>query len=334
MPRSIVPFETMVNSKGGKISWAVIPHRILEAPIQHDQIVQELLTSIQHGNEVVQHGYNHQCPVCIDPSHEMWCSTYQVPVPDSIQESFIARGNRILRDSLHFRPDIFVPPGHAADTTTYRLLVENHFTLISTIGVSQQELYPGLFNLAPNNEYTWNMNSTNYAPRLHQALSDIRRAAANSGFYCLLLHDGFIRSGYLNGIVLRWTAELLDSTRMEYGNKIRFMTLGEAAENLHRIPERYQPQSDPLSEHLHHISNYPNPFNSVTTIQYELNKTARVTLTIYSLTGQKVQTLVQQFQSPGKYQVYWQPGQLSAGIYFCKLETGRSYQLIKLINLK
>jgi hypothetical protein len=53
--------------------------------------------------------------------------------------------------------------------------------------------------------------------------------------------------------------------------------------------------------------NYPNPFNPNTTIEYTLAKREKVTIDIYNLLGEKVLTLVNQFQAAGKYTVPFAP---------------------------
>ena len=67
--------------------------------------------------------------------------------------------------------------------------------------------------------------------------------------------------------------------------------------------------------------NYPNPFNPVTTINYELSKKSYIKLTIYSLNGQRIKTLVNKAQSAGSYSVLFDGSNLSSGIYLCNLQT-------------
>jgi len=64
---------------------------------------------------------------------------------------------------------------------------------------------------------------------------------------------------------------------------------------------------------------YPNPFNAVTTINYQLPQTALVRIEIYNLAGQKVETLVDGPVSTGHHQVAWDASTYSSGIYFYKL---------------
>lgn len=71
---------------------------------------------------------------------------------------------------------------------------------------------------------------------------------------------------------------------------------------------------------------YPNPFNPTTTIRYDLNKNATVTLNIFDMRGRMVKTLVRQQQPAGNYSVIWD-GQdihqrhVSAGVYLYRIQT-------------
>jgi len=334
LPRSIVPFEDTVSARGAKITWAVIPHRLIESQSQDDNVVNELIASKQNGNEIAQHGYNHQCPICGQYNHEMWCSQYQSPVSREQQESLISAGLQILEDSLQLHPTTFVPPGHAADTTTYHLLKEQGFSWISTTGPTQQDIYPGLYNLSPNNEYTWALTSAEYESKLEAALQDIRAEAAQSGYYCLYYHDYFIRQGYENGIVLQWTAELLDSIRAEYGQNVRFMTLDEAARTFTEPITNVQNVAARTVEKFRLYPNYPNPFNPATTINYSLPNRSRVAISIYNAKGQLIQKILDAQQSAGEHTFLWNAHQLSAGVYFYRVQSANAVQVGKAILLK
>jgi hypothetical protein len=65
--------------------------------------------------------------------------------------------------------------------------------------------------------------------------------------------------------------------------------------------------------------NYPNPFHSSTVISYSISKTASVELNIYDVLGNKIQTLVERFQTAGIYNIPFDAKNISAGVYFYKL---------------
>ena len=68
--------------------------------------------------------------------------------------------------------------------------------------------------------------------------------------------------------------------------------------------------------------NYPNPFNSVTKINYEIRVTNHAKLVVYDAMGKEVVTLVNEKQNPGTYQVEFEAGNLTSGVYFYRLSSG------------
>ena len=79
---------------------------------------------------------------------------------------------------------------------------------------------------------------------------------------------------------------------------------------------------------------YPNPFNAVTTIGYQLPEISQVVLTIYDIQGREVITLVKGKKPAGRYTVRWNADKFSSGIYFYKLQTENFIQARKLALVK
>lgn len=80
--------------------------------------------------------------------------------------------------------------------------------------------------------------------------------------------------------------------------------------------------------------NYPNPFNPVTKISFNLQQAGHVQLDVYSVTGEKVVTLVNQSLSAGTYEAEFDASQLSSGVYFYKLEAGNFVSVKKMVLIK
>jgi hypothetical protein len=81
--------------------------------------------------------------------------------------------------------------------------------------------------------------------------------------------------------------------------------------------------------------NYPNPFNPTTKIRYILNeKTQLVSLKIYDILGNEIQTLVNSEQPAGIYEITWTADKFPSGIYFYKLQAGSFVEIRNMILLK
>jgi enterochelin esterase family protein len=82
------------------------------------------------------------------------------------------------------------------------------------------------------------------------------------------------------------------------------------------------------------LFNYPNPFNPITTICYELASPANVNLTVYSGTGKEIANLADTYKNAGKHSVQFNASRLASGIYYAQLRYGSLTQTIPLTVLK
>ncbi len=97
------------------------------------------------------------------------------------------------------------------------------------------------------------------------------------------------------------------------------------------VPESPSPNLS-LPQRVNLYQNYPNPFNSNTAISYQLSavssQQSAVSLKIYNILGQKVKTLVEERQKPGRYRIIWngkndRGKSVASGIYLFRLKAGK-----------
>ena len=84
---------------------------------------------------------------------------------------------------------------------------------------------------------------------------------------------------------------------------------------------------------------YPNPFNPVANLQYELPEVTEVKLTIYNLMGQEVRTLVDKKAQPGVHNIQWNTldnkgRAVASGVYLYRLETAEFTKTMKMTLLR
>ncbi len=80
--------------------------------------------------------------------------------------------------------------------------------------------------------------------------------------------------------------------------------------------------------------NYPNPFNPSTTISYSLPKASFVKLTVYNIIGEKVATLVNEFNEAGIHTINFDASNLNTGLYVYSIDANGFHETRKMMLLK
>jgi hypothetical protein len=79
---------------------------------------------------------------------------------------------------------------------------------------------------------------------------------------------------------------------------------------------------------------FPNPFNSLTTIQFGLTTTGYVSLRIYDIRGRCVTRLIDKEMTTGSYTVSWDASQCASGLYFYRLSINNRNMCRKIMLLR
>ncbi len=101
------------------------------------------------------------------------------------------------------------------------------------------------------------------------------------------------------------------------GGFVGIITLGG------KLPEKF---------YLH--PNYPNPFNPVTKIKFELPESEFVSLKVFDIVGREIATLIDESLKAGVFEVEFNGSNLSSGIYICRILAEDYLQYRKMILLK
>lgn len=84
---------------------------------------------------------------------------------------------------------------------------------------------------------------------------------------------------------------------------------------------------------------YPNPFNPMVTVEFDVVRQQHVEMTIYDLRGKRVRTLVNEVREPGAHRLIWDGrdnggSRVATGVYFLRFRSDGNTTYRKLVMLK
>jgi photosystem II stability/assembly factor-like uncharacterized protein len=91
---------------------------------------------------------------------------------------------------------------------------------------------------------------------------------------------------------------------------------------------------EPLKQDFALHQNYPNPFNPSTVISFQLPVAGDVTVKIYDVLGREVATLVDEYRNAGIYEVQFNAGNISSGVYIYILKVNEASYSKSMIIIK
>jgi hypothetical protein len=117
-----------------------------------------------------------------------------------------------------------------------------------------------------------------------------------------------------------------------------------ARENVQRAIQEYQSNfasmtytppapTNPVNSYVLY-QNYPNPFNPNTTIRFELPQDGLVTIEVFDILGQKVKTIINEFQKADRYEVTFRSTGLASGVYIYQLRINDFITSKKMVLLR
>jgi len=93
-------------------------------------------------------------------------------------------------------------------------------------------------------------------------------------------------------------------------------------------------ESNKIPSNYSLCQNFPNPFNPVTNIKFEIPKSSFVKMIIYNTLGQELTMLVNEKVSAGSYDVEWDGTDYPSGVYFYRLITDEYVDVKKMLLIK
>lgn len=108
---------------------------------------------------------------------------------------------------------------------------------------------------------------------------------------------------------------------------------GENSVELFSIPVSNEAEME-FPDQFELLQNYPNPFNPVTTITYRMRTAGEVTIELYTIQGQRVKKLVNDFKTEGQHSFRLNGSDLASGIYILRGQLGVQTETRKITLIK
>ncbi len=185
----------------------------------------------------------------------------------------------------------------------------------------------GATGVATNPTFAWNPSTgaTSYRLQVSQDSSWGTTVINQSGIPTTSYHA----TGLANNTQYFWRARASNEAGVSsFSNTWSFTTVVTGISDNIKAPRILQ-----LNQ------NYPDPFNPLTTISYDIPYATYVTLEVLNTLGQRVRTLVSRIQEPGSHSVSWDGSdnmghKVSSGMYLCRLQVEKVVSVRKMLVLR
>jgi hypothetical protein len=192
--------------------------------------------------------------------------------------------------------------------------------------------FAGVQNVPEANSLQLHWSSQGVAA--HHYVLTIDRTAVSGGTemetMCYYADKNFFSLDVLEGFSYSVRIQTVDL----YGNKSDYSEETVFTVENTRIVEKRTMTGDDVPSSFALYPNYPNPFNPVTTIQFDLPRDSQVQLTVYSVTGQKVAELANDRLSAGSHSIVWDAAGMASGTYIYRITADNFNQTRKMLLVK
>ena len=126
----------------------------------------------------------------------------------------------------------------------------------------------------------------------------------------------------------------LNKFNLPYFQKCVRMIVGTLASITDLNQTVYVSQEKIIPKDIMLSQNYPNPFNPSTVIKYSVPEQSLVTIKIFDIIGNEVETLVNEEKPVGRYEVNLSANNLASGVYFYQIKAGKYIETKKMTLIK
>ncbi len=166
----------------------------------------------------------------------------------------------------------------------------------------------------------------------HNLVSSIHHMVIGSAGAPLYIPNN---ASYTSKSVMDYNYAVIDITPTSFFIVI-YNNLGSVLDSVHLIkpPQGTNEEHNSIPKNYKLYQNFPNPFNPVTKISFDLPKASFTKLVIYDVMGREIAVIANGNILPGSYSTEWDGSNYPSGIYYYKLQTENFQESKKMVLLK
>ncbi|MBC8403449.1 MAG: S8 family serine peptidase [Candidatus Marinimicrobia bacterium] len=150
----------------------------------------------------------------------------------------------------------------------------------------------------------------------------------------IILEIGMIYDGLPRGDKMTLTGQI-NKMKMAGGGQYQVDVIEVSEEEYINILNSENPIDDyeiPSSFKLHPA--FPNPFNPMVTINYEIVNETKVDISVFNANGEFAKRIINGFHLPGVYEITWDASNFSSGVYLLKMSYDDKTETQKITLIK
>src|SRR5690606_38251441 len=215
-----------------------------------------------------------------------------------------------------------------------KLKAYNRLYTIGRLTQKDEQYFSNLETIYNNAISEENDSLTNKILHQNSLLSEVSKGEYNSAITCfdnIIQQNPNSEEAFYADIAILTTSLLTDTGSTQLGKLAngKYMVKGSSdyMSKLSALMKKHFGVEDKNSKEIFIPSeyslfqNFPNPFNPVTRIRYDIPKAENVELKIYDILGREVANLVNETKPAGRYEVEFNASDLASGIYIYRIET-------------
>ncbi len=186
----------------------------------------------------------------------------------------------------------------------------------------------------PHYQYSWTSSASGDSYKIDL---NIEQVQSNTGPFWMPV-DVNIQTAGGDTVIVVWDSLAAQNFELTVKDEPQMLELdkdGWILKDAEEIPSGFYPAEAAIDFDFRIVSAYPNPFNPMLTVEFELAAQEELDIAVFNLLGEKVAAPAnKRFYSAGRHRVPWNAADFPSGIYYISIRSGVQMRVCKVVYMK